>query len=47
MFNENLEDAVSLFNTFGKSIDFSKEVYEFLTKDVILVRRSGIFKKKC
>ena len=29
-----------------KSIDFSKEVSDFLAKVVILVRRSIIFKKK-
>ena len=46
-FYPKLEDAFSVFNTFSKSIDFSKEVYQFLTKVVILVRRSGIFKKKC
>ena len=46
-FNPKLKDAFSVFNTFSKSIDFSKEVYEFLTKVVILVRRSGIFKNKC
>ena len=42
-----LEDAFSVFNIFSKSIDFSKEVSAFLAKVVILVRRSGIFKKKC
>ena len=30
-----------------KSIDFSKEVYDFLAKVIILVRRSDIFEKKC
>ena len=47
IFKPNLKDAFSVFNTFSKSIDFSKEVSEFLAKVVILVRRSGIFKKKC
>ena len=46
-FQPKLTDAFSVFNIFSKSIDFSKEVFEFLAKVVILVRRSGIFKKKC
>ena len=46
-FKPKLEDAFSVFNTFSKSMDFTKEVSEFLAKVVILVRRSGIFKKKC
>ena len=46
-FNPKLEDAFSVFNTFSESSDFTKEVSEFLAKVVILVRRSGIFKKKC
>ena len=46
-FSPKLKDAFSVFNTFSNSIDFSKEVYAFLAKVVILVRRSGIFKKKC
>ena len=46
-FEPKFKNAFSVFNTFSKSMDFSKEVYEFLTKVVISVRRSGIFKKKC
>ena len=46
-FNPKLEDAFSVFNIFSESSDFTKEVSEFLAKVVILVRRSGIFKKKC
>ena len=46
-FNPKLEDAFSVFNTFSESSDFTKEVSEFLAKVVILVWRSGIFKKKC
>ena len=42
-----LQDAFTVFNTFSKSIDFSKKVFEFLAKVVILVKRSCIFKKKC
>ena len=30
-----------------KSIDFSKEVCDFLVKVMTLVRRSNIFEKKC
>ena len=46
-FNPKLENAFSVLNTFSESNDFTKEVFEFLAKVVILVRRSGIFKKKC
>ena len=42
-----LEDAFSVFNIFSKSSDFCKEVFEFLAKVMILVRRSDIFQKKC
>ena len=41
-FEPKLENAFSVFNTFDKSIGFDKEVSEFLTKVVILVRRSDI-----
>ena len=42
-FTSKLEDALSMFNILSKSIDFSKEVYEFLVKVVLLVRSSYIF----
>ena len=40
-----LQDAFTVFNTFSKSINFIKEVFEFLAKVVILVRRSVISNK--
>ena len=45
-FKPKLQDAFSVFNTFSKSIDFTKEVSEFLAKVVILVRRSVISNTK-
>ena len=44
-FQPKLEDAFSVFNIFSKSSDFSKEVFEFLAKVMILVRRSSLFRK--
>ena len=34
-FEPKLQDAFSVLNTFSKSIDFTKEVFEFLSKVVI------------
>ena len=45
-FEPKLQDAFSVWNTFSKSIDFTKEVFEFLAKVVILVKRSFISNKK-
>ena len=45
-FEPKLQDAFSVLNTFSKSIDFTKEVFEFLAKVVILVKRSFISNKK-
>ena len=45
-FEPKLKNAFSVFNTFGKSNDSSKEVCNFLTKVVILVRRYISFWQK-
>ena len=45
-FEPKLQDAFSVLNTFSKSIDFTKEVFEFLAKVVILVKRSFMSNKK-
>ena len=45
IFRLKLKDAFNTFNTFGKSINFDKEVCEFLAKVVILVGRSDILTK--
>ena len=45
-FEPKLQDAFSVLNTFSKSIDFTKEVFEFLAKVVILVKRSFISNTK-
>ena len=45
-FEPKLQDAFSVWNTFSKSIDFTKEVFEFLAKVVILVKRSFISNTK-
>ena len=42
-FEPKIENAFSVFNTFGKSRDFSREMFRFLTKVMILVRRCLLF----
>ena len=45
-FVPKFENVFSVLNTFGQSSDSSKEVFHFLTKVVILVRRCISFWQK-